>query len=34
MVNWMNTFQEIEQAAPEYALLPVGAIEQHSYHCR
>ncbi len=32
MVNWMNTFHEIEQAAAEYAILPVGAIEQHSYH--
>ena len=32
MVNWENTFPEIEQAKPEIALLPIGAIEQHSYH--
>lgn len=32
MVNWSNTFHEIETAKPEIALLPVGAIEQHSYH--
>jgi creatinine amidohydrolase len=32
MVNWENTFHEIEQARPQIALLPIGAIEQHSYH--
>ena len=32
MVNWENTFDEIAQANPEMALLPIGAIEQHSYH--
>jgi len=32
MVNWTNTFQEIAEAAAEIALLPVGAIEQHSFH--
>ncbi len=32
MVNWENTFHEIEQAKPEMAILPIGAIEQHSYH--
>jgi creatinine amidohydrolase len=32
MVNWENTFHEIAQAKPEIALLPIGAIEQHSYH--
>jgi creatinine amidohydrolase/Fe(II)-dependent formamide hydrolase-like protein len=32
MVNWENTFPEIAQAKPEIALLPIGAIEQHSYH--
>ena len=32
MVNWTHTFQEIADAAPEYALLPIGAIEQHSFH--
>jgi len=32
MVNWENTFHEVEQAKPEIALLPIGAIEQHSYH--
>lgn len=32
MVNWENTFQEIEQAKPQIALLPIGAIEQHSHH--
>ncbi|MDH4178971.1 MAG: creatininase family protein, partial [Armatimonadota bacterium] len=32
MVNSENTFHEIEQAHPEIALLPIGAIEQHSYH--
>ena len=32
MVNWENTFHEIEQAKPEIAILPIGSIEQHSYH--
>jgi creatinine amidohydrolase len=32
MVNWENTFHEVEQHKPEIALLPIGAIEQHSYH--
>jgi creatinine amidohydrolase len=32
MVNWENTFDEIRQAKPEIAILPIGAIEQHSYH--
>jgi len=32
MVNWENTFHEIEQAKPEMAILPIGSIEQHSYH--
>jgi creatinine amidohydrolase len=32
MVTWENTFQEIADAKPEMALLPVGAIEQHSFH--
>ncbi len=32
MVNWENTFDEIRQARPEIAILPIGAIEQHSYH--
>jgi creatinine amidohydrolase len=32
MVNWENTFHEIQQAKPEIALLPIGSIEQHSYH--
>ena len=32
MVNWENTFQEIEDAKPEIAVLAVGAIEQHSTH--
>jgi len=32
MVNWENTFAEIRQAKPEIAILPIGAIEQHSYH--
>ncbi|UCC69016.1 MAG: creatininase family protein [Armatimonadota bacterium] len=32
MVNWENSFHEIERAKPEIAILPIGAIEQHSYH--
>jgi creatinine amidohydrolase len=32
MVNWENTFHEVEEARPEIAILPVGSIEQHSYH--
>ncbi len=32
MVNWGSTFREIAEARPEVALLPVGAIEQHSFH--
>lgn len=32
MVTSHNTFHEIEQAKPEIAILPIGAIEQHSYH--
>lgn len=32
MVNWENTFDEIAQAKPEMAMLPIGALEQHSYH--
>jgi creatinine amidohydrolase len=30
MVDWENTFKEIEDAKPEIAVLPVGALEQHS----
>jgi len=32
MVSWENTSFEIRQAKPEIAILPIGAIEQHSYH--
>jgi creatinine amidohydrolase len=32
MVTWENTFQEIADAKPEIAVLPVGSIEQHSFH--
>ncbi len=32
MVNWENTFHEIAQAKAEIGILPIGAIEQHSYH--
>ncbi len=32
MVNWENTFREIERAKPEIAVLAIGAIEQHSAH--
>jgi creatinine amidohydrolase/Fe(II)-dependent formamide hydrolase-like protein len=32
MVTWENTFHETEQAKPEIAILPIGSIEQHSYH--
>ncbi len=32
MVNWENTFDEIAQAKPEIAIMPIGAIEQHSHH--
>jgi creatinine amidohydrolase len=32
MVTWENTFQEIAEAKPEIAMLPVGSIEQHSFH--
>lgn len=32
MVNWENTFHEIAQARPRMALLPIGSIEQHSFH--
>jgi creatinine amidohydrolase len=32
MVTWENTFREIELAKPEIAILPIGSIEQHSYH--
>ncbi|KPJ62389.1 MAG: hypothetical protein AMS15_04070 [Planctomycetes bacterium DG_23] len=32
MLSWENTFEEIRAAKPEIAILPIGAIEQHSYH--
>ena len=32
MVTWENTFQEIAEAKPEIAVLPIGSIEQHSFH--
>ena len=32
MVSWENTFREIERAKPKIAVLPVGAVEQHSTH--
>jgi creatinine amidohydrolase len=32
MVSWENTFQEIEQAKPTLAILPIGSIEQHGHH--
>jgi creatinine amidohydrolase len=32
MLTWEQTFQEIEQGKPEIAILPIGAIEQHSFH--
>ena len=32
MVNWENTFSEIEAAKPAIAVLAVGAVEQHSTH--
>lgn len=32
MLTWEQTFREIEAAQPEIALLPIGAVEQHSYH--
>lgn len=32
MVTWENTFQEIADAKPEIAVLPIGSIEQHSFH--
>lgn len=32
MVTWENTFQEIAAAQPEIAILPIGSIEQHSFH--
>jgi creatinine amidohydrolase len=32
MVNWEHTFDDIVQAKPEIAIMPIGAIEQHSYH--
>jgi len=32
MVNWESTFHEVAEAKPEIALLPIGSIEQHSYH--
>lgn len=32
MVTWENTFHEVAEAKPEIAILPIGSIEQHSYH--
>jgi creatinine amidohydrolase len=32
MLNWENTFDDIAQARPEIAIIPIGAVEQHSYH--
>jgi len=32
MVTWENTFKEIEDARPDVAVLPIGALEQHSLH--
>lgn len=32
MLTWENTFREIEAARPDVAVLPVGALEQHSIH--
>jgi creatinine amidohydrolase len=30
VVDWTNTFREIERAAPRIAVMTIGAIEQHS----
>jgi creatinine amidohydrolase len=32
MLTWEHTFWEIETAKPEIAVLPIGAVEQHSHH--
>ena len=32
MLSWENTFKEIEDARPDAAVLPIGALEQHSIH--
>lgn len=32
MLTWEHTFREIEEGKPEIAILPIGAIEQHSIH--
>jgi creatinine amidohydrolase len=32
MLTWENTFEEIKQGKPQIAIIPIGAIEQHSYH--
>ena len=32
MLSWENTYKEIEEAGPEVAILPIGAVEQHSFH--
>jgi creatinine amidohydrolase len=32
MLTWENTFEEVQQGKPEIAIIPIGAIEQHSYH--
>ena len=32
MFSWENTYKELADGRPEIALLPVGAIEQHSTH--
>ncbi len=32
MLSWKNTSPEIGEATPEIAIIPIGAIEQHSAH--
>jgi creatinine amidohydrolase len=32
MLSWENTSPEIGEARPEIAIIPIGAIEQHSAH--
>jgi len=32
MITWENTYKELEESGVEIAVLPIGALEQHSIH--
>lgn len=32
MITWENTYRELEESGAEVAVVPIGALEQHSIH--